>query len=357
MEVKIFQLPKREAVTYDKIQDRYAVSGNCIAIADGATQSFKSEIWADLLVRKFLDTPELTKQTFQKFVQEAGLEFNARKFEPSPDPMIALLERDSKVRGGYATFVGARINKLRMEVSFIAYGDCLIAIEKRGRLSFIPFSTPDELRSNKGFLSSREPNSASFNEEYVVCATLSFDEDTRFYLATDAMAIYLLKNRTAIHDVASCQTFDEFKQYIIDRWDRREIEEDDITLACIQPSKASTISECIPPHAFRFTSNGEREADFLAGPPRPAAGHLAEKKAHDQEQTIGKVERVNKKEMSRSNRKNYLARFALLLIFLFALFVIVRFLYAKKQRADMENGRFPAKQGITTKKAVDGNQQ
>src|SRR5438309_634653 len=129
MEVKVFQLPKREALTYDKIQDRYAAGKHRVAIADGATQSFKSGIWADLLVQKFLHTPDVSKRTFKHFIQEAGKEFMSRKFEQSPDPMIALLEKESWKKGGYATFLGAKINEQAGEISFISYGDCLIVME------------------------------------------------------------------------------------------------------------------------------------------------------------------------------------------------------------------------------------
>lgn len=47
MDAKIFQLHKRSVYEYSSIQDKYSfnASQGVFAIADGATQGFKSEIW------------------------------------------------------------------------------------------------------------------------------------------------------------------------------------------------------------------------------------------------------------------------------------------------------------------------
>ena len=58
MNVKIFQLHKRSVYEYSSIQDKYSfnASQGVFAIADGATQGYKSEIWANLLVDNFVKT-------------------------------------------------------------------------------------------------------------------------------------------------------------------------------------------------------------------------------------------------------------------------------------------------------------
>ena len=64
MDAKIFQLHKRSVYEYSSIQDKYSfnASQGVFAIADGATQGFKSEIWAKLLVDNFVRTPTFTPE-------------------------------------------------------------------------------------------------------------------------------------------------------------------------------------------------------------------------------------------------------------------------------------------------------
>ena len=60
MSVKAFQLHKRDSYQFKHIQDKYSLhpSTGTFAIADGTTQSFKSAIWADLLVKSFTNDPK-----------------------------------------------------------------------------------------------------------------------------------------------------------------------------------------------------------------------------------------------------------------------------------------------------------
>ena len=96
MALKILQLHKRAAYKYNYIQDKYAYSqeNRCYAIADGATQSFNSELWAYLITQRFIANPAFEPDTLIGLFKNCAEEFSNQKYEFNPNPAIASLERD-----------------------------------------------------------------------------------------------------------------------------------------------------------------------------------------------------------------------------------------------------------------------
>lgn len=75
MSVTIFQLQKRSSDQYKNIQDKYAFNPDTatFALADGTTQSYNSEIWAELITHAFVEQPTFEPaqliELFKKCVQ------------------------------------------------------------------------------------------------------------------------------------------------------------------------------------------------------------------------------------------------------------------------------------------------
>ena len=59
MDIKVLQIHKKASIEYKHIQDKYnfSTSNKCFALSDGTTQSFKSELWASMLVENFVKNP------------------------------------------------------------------------------------------------------------------------------------------------------------------------------------------------------------------------------------------------------------------------------------------------------------
>ena len=79
---------------------------NCFAVADGTTQSFNSEIWAEIITKQFALSPENDIQklitdftSYVKYYQNTEVVF-------SSNPAKASLERAKQKMGGTATFIG-----------------------------------------------------------------------------------------------------------------------------------------------------------------------------------------------------------------------------------------------------------
>ena len=108
MDIKVLQLHKRASYEFKHIQDKYAINPDAktFALADGTTQSFNSEIWAEIITKGFVTNPAFHAieliSTFTKQVSE----YKSAKFEFSPNPAKASLEKAKQNKGGTATFMG-----------------------------------------------------------------------------------------------------------------------------------------------------------------------------------------------------------------------------------------------------------
>ena len=111
MDITVLQLHKRASIEYNYIQDRYSIgpSKNVLALADGTTQSFKSETWAKLITDKFINSPTLEKNQISELFTIAAKEHENFEFEFSSNPAKASLEKAKKQKGSTATFLGVQI--------------------------------------------------------------------------------------------------------------------------------------------------------------------------------------------------------------------------------------------------------
>ena len=128
MSVKVLQLQKRASYEYKYIQDKYSFSEKmkCYAIADGTTQSFNSEKWAELITDSFAKNPILEpKELIVELLNSADI-FKRLKIDFSDNPAKASLEKEKIKRGGTATFIGAKIDN--KQLSLISCGDSNVFI-------------------------------------------------------------------------------------------------------------------------------------------------------------------------------------------------------------------------------------
>ena len=101
MSTTFFHLHKRPSVEYKNIQDKsnFNSANKCIALADGTTQSFNSELWAELITETFVNDPHfdipLLIESFRNCVQK----FKKNRFIYSDNPARASLEKEKQKIG------------------------------------------------------------------------------------------------------------------------------------------------------------------------------------------------------------------------------------------------------------------
>lgn len=263
MSIKILQLHKRSSYKYKYIQDRYALSSenHVFALADGTTQSFNSELWAETITKVFVKDPVFSPQKLILKFKESASVFKNEKFDYSPNPAKASLERVKQSKGGTATFIGIRIiDSNNLEV--ISCGDTnLFLINTENKIKTFPFSDINSLDSNNHFINTEALLQNGIDEAFFKNTSLSYNQSDTIILATDALSRLILKKTNTIKELIQIKTFENLLQFCLNKWDSKELEEDDISAIIIKSDNNTEIKLICPPYEFEFPK--EKEADFI----------------------------------------------------------------------------------------------
>ena len=252
MKIKTLQIHKCSVSGFSDIQDKYCYSEEkgVIAISDGATQGFKSEIWAEMLVNNFVQNPEFEIEKFLIDLEKYAQDFSEIEFEPNPNPALRMLELRKIADGSYATFMGIEVRKDTLR--YVSSGDVCGFVKTTDGLQSFPFSNVEELDRDKGFLSTTRLLNHQVKPEQFRSGKLSIKENDKIILMTDAVARLTLRDNNIIDKILHLEDFESFKDYIISEWEAKRLEEDDITICVIEPNAKSEEQNIHPPKDFSF---------------------------------------------------------------------------------------------------------
>ena len=252
MKIKTLQIHKCSVSGFSDIQDKYCYSEEkgVIAISDGATQGFKSEIWAEMLVNNFVQNPEFEIEKFLIDLEKYAQDFSEIEFEPNPNPALRMLELRKIAAGSYATFMGIEVRKDTLR--YVSSGDVCGFVKTTDGLQSFPFSNVEELDKDKGFLSTTRLLNHQVKQEQFRSGKLSIKENDKIILMTDAVARLTLRDNNIIDKILHLEDFESFKDYIISEWEAKRLEEDDITICVIEPNAKSEEQNIHPPKDFSF---------------------------------------------------------------------------------------------------------
>jgi hypothetical protein len=262
MEIKIIQLHKKAAGTFDNIEDKVGFNpdNRSFAIADGATQSFQSGFWADLLVSEFIANPVFNKESFcTGILQKCLPEFEAWSSSvPAPtNKSIAMLDKEQRKEGASATFLGVRISE-NGACKILSCGDCVLIRSTPGIKPdyFFPFTDLDALNANTAFLSSRRVAEHKFETSLLSTEELYVDDQDELYLLTDALARFAFKNETALRQLGSMDSFRQLLTFAEHHWANGVLDNDDLTYVRISRvrERGAHVQKISPYNGFSFNS-------------------------------------------------------------------------------------------------------
>jgi hypothetical protein len=263
MSIKILQLHKRASYEYKYIQDRYALSSDnsVFALADGTTQSFNSELWAEIITKEFVNNPNFLPQNLITQFKESVSAYKNAKFDFSPNPAKASLERAKQSKGGTATFIGIRINE-RNNIEVISCGDTnLFLLNSENKIKTFPYSDINSLDANNHFVNTEVLLQNGIDEAFFKSTSLSYSQSDTIILATDALSRLILKKPDTIKDLLRIQTFENLLEFCLKKWEAKELEEDDISAIIITSETNTDIKLICPPNKFEFPK--EKEEEFI----------------------------------------------------------------------------------------------
>lgn len=234
----------QDAIKVNQEESRYAV-------ADGATRSFFPKQWAELLVERFCDMPDLSLDA----------ENWKQWLVPIQEKWYKQVEERVKVRDQFyltnslntrepavATFVGLEIEKPKREWRAMIVGDsCLFHKSEFGFRSYLLEKSEDFTSQPEAFASYAEGN--HYDPEFIRGEIQSGD---LFILATDALAKWILEHKESgnleavLNRLGQIETPEQFNLFV-DRAREEDIRlvNDDVALLLIsvEDSEVTEIRE------------------------------------------------------------------------------------------------------------------
>lgn len=197
IDCRTFQVQKRGA-RMEECEDAYAVSHRDVgthvtsftcALADGASETSFSRLWAELLVRDFVRGQRRSVPGAEA-LRRLRVDWHER-LATCPLPWYAEAKRD---RGAYATLLGLTLTEADEEGAArwkaAAVGDtCLFLVRRDDVCARYPVTAAEELERRPMLLSTNEGD-----EITAVTGDGRWRTDDAFFLMTDALAGWFLRS-------------------------------------------------------------------------------------------------------------------------------------------------------------------
>jgi hypothetical protein len=215
-------------------EDRWCVStdGSSCAVSDGASISFDSGPWAEVLCRKFIETPDITLEWLASAVAEYQLGYDRDGMSWSHQAAFD--------RGSFATLLGVLCSNDRQVARIFALGDTLLAFIDNGRVvRTIPYVHPDEFDKAPMLLSTNRLENRALDQETINEAwcelVLASHETPMLLLMTDAIGRWLLNDPSPdrVATLLNLQDAYSFGKFVEEERSNGRLKRDDSTLVVI----------------------------------------------------------------------------------------------------------------------------
>lgn len=253
MNFKVFHTHKKSSLTYNFVQDKFYINpeNKTIAIADGTTQSFRSEFWSELLVQEFCKNPTFETKDFLNLSKSLADKIQSSSPVFSEKTAVASLEREKFSKGSTSTFLGIQFRD-QNTFDVLNVGDCnLFIIKKNGDIISYPFDSIDDLNKNQSFLNTINLLKEAPYPIEISKVQLKFEDGDKLLLCSDAISRLFLSDKKWIDEIVSFDNFDLFIRKIEDLWSDTVLEEDDITIIYMSETFPKTLY-ITPPVGFTF---------------------------------------------------------------------------------------------------------
>ncbi len=202
-----------------------------VAIADGATESIFSDIWAELIVEKFVENGFL-ETTQLKEVYQVFIETTNKRIEKAPE-MRRWTMYNKMERGTQATMAG--IEFLNSEsFKLTALGDSCIFYQgqNNSKIEMLPALSPEDFGNSPQAICHLPNTWERLNTQWIKQEVVL--EDTfKILLCTDALAQYLTTDPTIWEALFQLNDQESFTTLIKDLLSQQVLKNDDVTLVTI----------------------------------------------------------------------------------------------------------------------------
>lgn len=215
-------------------EDKFAFSedGKRVALSDGASESFDSKLWADLLVRRFVADPKVRPEWVTSTLAEYSA---AHDFQSMSWSKQAAFER-----GSFATLIGVEHFEEHDAIEVLAVGDSIALLVDDGKLHYgWPFENPERFNERPTLLATVAGHNdfigvSGFWTLHGKTFNLNGLSDPRLICMTDALGQWALKEALAggsgLAELLSINSEEQLSELVVRERSERRMQVDDSTL-------------------------------------------------------------------------------------------------------------------------------
>lgn len=264
MAVTVLQLHKRSSYEFKYIQDKYSINldSRVFALSDGSTQSFNSEAWAQIITDAFTQSPSFDSKVILTQLKKCVPAFINTKYSFSNNKLIRGLEEEKQKKGGTATLIGIKI-KSNTSFNCITCGDSNIFIKTpKGSINPYPSKTLDELDVSNQFINTDDLLNDKISNDSLNISRVRIPQDSTIIMATDALSRFFIKYPDKVDEFLNIRDFSGLLEFCKSNWDKKELEEDDISAIIIPIYSINKVNIIKPPVGFSFPREKKPERDL-----------------------------------------------------------------------------------------------
>lgn len=224
--VRAFTMPKRGDAPNE---DRHAASldRRAFAISDGASVSFDSGPWAEMLAQGFVDGASFTAA----WIKSAAIAYQAAYNRDALDWM----QQGALDRGSFASLLGVRPAPNRGSIEVVVVGDSMLAIIDAGELQqTMPYTRPEQFDASPQLISTsaaeNEPIFGDVEEIQTQVIDLTPYKSPCLLLVTDALGHWLVSYPERAHELTTKLSDQEFEEFVVSERHAGRLRRDDTTL-------------------------------------------------------------------------------------------------------------------------------
>ena len=229
--LRAFSVPKRDDTPNEDRRDQSS-DNRIVAVSDGASVSFDSAPWAQILCRRFINDPNVSRDWLRAAVVEYQSAYDRET--------MPWMQQGAFDRGSFATLLGVSLSNDLQLARIIAVGDSILAlVDRRQVVRTIPYMQSDDFDRSPNLISTNPAENDFLDDEFISNAwheiNLSSYDEPFFLLMTDALGRWLIdrpdtERVSILLDIQNHETFFCFVER--ERADGR-LKRDDTTLVVI----------------------------------------------------------------------------------------------------------------------------
>ncbi len=213
-------------------EDHTAFSPQQAAVCDGASISYASATWADLLATRFVANPDFSSNWVDDAIRDYESQHDAATMSWSAAASYA--------RGSFSTLLGVRYDESTRDVRLLSIGDSVAFLLDGDSLKESwPITSANDFPVRPELIGTRREDNLRFLEQplleqHMKVYRLAAYQDPRILCMTDALAEWALRDVNTIAALCKLKTTEDLAQLVSAEQAARRLRYDDCTLLSLR---------------------------------------------------------------------------------------------------------------------------